>query len=172
MDISLRSTHPTRSKDLEETRRKDINPITNHSTGCRDHHDHLLRIMQVFFSSIFYHVVLQSMVYIGHHSFIGYLLPFGRYVTGKLKRGVLLLHNNAPVDRANITPTAIQYTGFTEVNHPAYSPGVAPSDYHLFPNVKNFLGGRNFETDNEAMLFVNHCLRFLILILFSRGTES
>ena len=67
---------------------------------------------------------------------------------GGLRRDLLLLHDNTPVHKSNITPTAIQYTDFTELNHRAYSPDVAPSHYHLFANMKNFLRGTNFESDN------------------------
>ena len=68
---------------------------------------------------------------------------------GKLTHGVLLLHYNAAVHKSNITQTAIQYRGFTELNHSAYSPDIAASDCHLFSNVKNFVRGRNFESDND-----------------------
>ena len=50
----------------------------------------------------------------------------------KLRHGVLRLLNNTPVYKSNITQSAIQYTGFTELNHPGYTPDLAPSDYHLF----------------------------------------
>ena len=50
---------------------------------------------------------------------------------GKLECSVLLL-DNAPVHKSNITQTAIQYISFTELNHRAYSPNAAPSDYHVF----------------------------------------
>ena len=62
----------------------------------------------------------------------------------KLRGGVLLLRDNAPVYKSNITQTANQYTGFIELNHRVYSPDLAPSDYHLFSNLKNFLHGREF----------------------------
>ena len=74
----------------------------------------------------------------------------------KLRRGVLLLHDNAPVRKSNVTQAAIQYTGFIELNHPKYSSDIAPSDYHLFSNLKNFLRGRKFEADDEALMIVNH----------------
>ena len=77
---------------------------------------------------------------------------------GKLRRGVLLLHDNAPVHKFNITQTAIQYTGFAELDHPAYSPDLALSHYHLFSNLKNFLRDRNIETDDETITTMNHYL--------------
>jgi hypothetical protein len=44
---------------------------------------------------------------------------------GKLSRGVRLLHDNAQVR----TSVAVQCCGSQELNHPAYSPNLAPSDY-------------------------------------------
>ena len=76
----------------------------------------------------------------------------------KLRHGVLLLHDNASVHKSNITQSAIQFIGFTELNHHVYSADLAPSDYHLFSNLKNLLRGRNFETDDEAIMTVNHYL--------------
>ena len=91
---------------------------------------------------------------------------------GKLRRGVLLLQDSTSVHKLNITQNAIQYTDFTELNHPAYSSDLAPSDYHLFSNLKNFLRDRKFETDDEAIMTVNHYLESLDSDSFSRGTES
>ena len=34
--------------------------------------------------------------------------------------------------------------------HPPYSPGLAPSDFHLFGPLKEFLGGQHFSTDDEV----------------------
>ena len=64
-------------------------------------------------------------------------------------RNELPFHDNTPVHKSNITQTAIQYIGFTELNHPAYSPDLGPSDYYLFSHMKNFLRGRNFEIDDD-----------------------
>ena len=42
--------------------------------------------------------------------------------------------------------TKIQELGEIELlPHPAYSPDLAPSDYHLFRFMAHFLRGRNFE---------------------------
>lgn len=69
---------------------------------------------------------------------------------GMLTRGVLLLHDNAPPHRAHVATTAIQQCGFTEVNHPPYSPDLAPSDYFLFPNLKKELRGRRFMDNSDV----------------------
>jgi histone-lysine N-methyltransferase SETMAR len=51
---------------------------------------------------------------------------------GKFAKGVLFLHDNAPA------PGHLQlaYLGFQCLDHPPYSPDLAPSDYHLFPGLK------------------------------------
>ncbi|XP_046976469.1 histone-lysine N-methyltransferase SETMAR-like [Vanessa cardui] len=69
---------------------------------------------------------------------------------GKLSRGVLLLHDNAPVHTAGVSKTAIKECGFTELDHPPYSPDLAPSDYYLFSKLKSDLRGKRFNTDEEV----------------------
>jgi hypothetical protein len=39
---------------------------------------------------------------------------------GKVNRGVLLLHDNAPVYKSNIVQAAIRQAVFVELNHPVY----------------------------------------------------
>lgn len=73
---------------------------------------------------------------------------------GKLSKGVLLLHDNAPVHTAGVSKDAVRQCGFTEVEHPPYSPDMAPSDYYLFPNLKRDLRGRKFSSDEELQAAV------------------
>ena len=47
---------------------------------------------------------------------------------GKVSDGVLLLHDNATVHKNNTVHVAIRKGGFVELDHPAYSPDIAPSD--------------------------------------------
>jgi histone-lysine N-methyltransferase SETMAR len=55
---------------------------------------------------------------------------------GKLTHGVLLLHDNSPVHKSHVSQRAIRDSQFEELNHPPYSPDMAPSDYFLFSNLK------------------------------------
>jgi len=55
---------------------------------------------------------------------------------GKITKGVLFLHDNAPAHRALATQK-LAYLGFQCLVHPPCSPDLAPSDYHLFPGLKN-----------------------------------
>ena len=69
---------------------------------------------------------------------------------GKLSAGVLLLHYKAPAQKSRTSRAAIKKSGFLELNHPLYSPDLAPSDYFLFRNLKKFLRGRRFPYDNAV----------------------
>ncbi|GBP69330.1 Mariner Mos1 transposase [Eumeta japonica] len=55
---------------------------------------------------------------------------------GKLSRGVLFLQDNASVHTARVSRQALKDTDFSEIDHPPYSPDLAPSDYFLFSNLK------------------------------------
>jgi histone-lysine N-methyltransferase SETMAR len=78
---------------------------------------------------------------------------------GKVSHGVLLLHDNAPVHKCNIVQAAIRKVGFVELNHPAYSPDIAPSDYHLFSNLKkSFVARISALTTKQSQLLRTICV--------------
>ena len=68
---------------------------------------------------------------------------------GKLAAGVLLLHDSAPVHKSRVAQTGIRKCKFEQLNHPPYSPDLAPSDYYLFRNLKSHLRGTTFRYDDE-----------------------
>ena len=53
---------------------------------------------------------------------------------GKFTNRVLFLHDNVPAHRVLATRKKMAYLGFQFLDNPPYSPGLAPSDYHLFPD--------------------------------------
>jgi len=55
---------------------------------------------------------------------------------GKVTKVILFSHDNAPAHRALATQKKLAYLGFHFIDHPPYSPDLAPSDYHLFPGLK------------------------------------
>ena len=59
------------------------------------------------------------------------------------------MHDNDPAHRALATQKKLAYLGFQCLDHPPYSPDVAPSDNHLFPGLKKQLKGRQFSSDAE-----------------------
>ena len=61
------------------------------------------------------------------------------------------MHDNAPVHRALVTQKKLAYLSFQCLDHPPYSPDLAPSDYHLFPGPKKQLKGRHFSSVAEVI---------------------
>ena len=59
---------------------------------------------------------------------------------GKVSHGVLLLHDNPPGHKSNVAQAAIRQTSVSELNHPAYSPDIAPTDYHMFSHLRKERG--------------------------------
>ncbi|KAJ4425723.1 hypothetical protein ANN_27919 [Periplaneta americana] len=68
---------------------------------------------------------------------------------GILSRGVVLLHDNARPHIAASTRELLDQFGWEIFDHPPYSPDLAPSDFHLFTKLKDFLGGTRFGSDEE-----------------------
>jgi histone-lysine N-methyltransferase SETMAR len=62
----------------------------------------------------------------------------------------MLLHDNARPLAAARTQAMLQEFGWEVSEHAAYSPDLAPSDFHLFAKLKEFLGGRQFRCDEEV----------------------
>ena len=54
---------------------------------------------------------------------------------GKFTKGVLFLHKDT-AHRALATHKKLAYLWFQCLDHPPNSPDLAPSDYHLFPGLK------------------------------------
>jgi len=69
---------------------------------------------------------------------------------GKFTKVVLFLHVNAPAHWALAIQKKLAYLGFECLNHPPYSPDLAPLDYHLFPGLKKHLKDRQFSSDAEV----------------------
>ena len=71
---------------------------------------------------------------------------------GKVTKGLLFLHDNAPTHRALATQMKLAYLSFQILDHPPYSLDLAPSDYHLVPGLKKKqLKGRHFSSDAEVI---------------------
>jgi histone-lysine N-methyltransferase SETMAR len=64
-------------------------------------------------------------------------------------------HENARPHTAAATQDLIATFGWEQFDHPSYSPDLAPSNFHVFLHLKNFLGGRWFHDDNRVKEAVN-----------------
>jgi len=69
---------------------------------------------------------------------------------GMLTKGIRFHHDNARPHTARVTTALIKDFGWDIILHPPYSPDVAPSDFHLFPDLKKHLGGTHF-ADGEQL---------------------
>jgi len=65
--------------------------------------------------------------------------------------GGFLLHDITSAHQTLATQKKLDYLGFQLLDHPLYSQDLAPSDYHLFPGLKNQLKGRHFSSDAEVI---------------------
>ena len=90
----------------------------------------------------------------------------------ELSARVLLHHENAPVHMSAKSQAAIQRCGFQQLNHPPYSPDLAPSDYFLFRVTKKFLRGKRFSSDEEVKEAVTTWFEEQSKDFFSRGIKS
>lgn len=69
---------------------------------------------------------------------------------GKVTRGVVILHDNAPAHTSRIGQQALHDCGFEQLAHPPYSPDLAPSDFHVFRKLKMDFKGRRFSSDDDV----------------------
>ncbi|UYV65437.1 hypothetical protein LAZ67_3004385 [Cordylochernes scorpioides] len=72
----------------------------------------------------------------------------------KLSKGVLFLHDDARPHTSCKTVSTIIKLGFEVLEHPAYSPDLASSDYFLFGLLKKELKGKRFDSDEDVQKVV------------------
>jgi histone-lysine N-methyltransferase SETMAR len=77
----------------------------------------------------------------------------------------MLLHDNARPHAAARTQAMLQEFGW-EVSE---RPDLAPSDFHLFPKLKEFLGSRCFKSDEEVKDAIKEWLNGLAAEVYDKG---
>jgi histone-lysine N-methyltransferase SETMAR len=82
-----------------------------------------------------------------------------------LSSGVMLLHDNARPRAAARTQAMLLEFGWEVFERP----DLAPSDFHLFPKLKEFLGGRRFKSDEEVKDAVKEWLNGLAAEVYVEG---
>ena len=91
---------------------------------------------------------------------------------GKLTKGVLFHQDNAPVHKSVIAMAAIHDCGFKLIEHPPYSPDLAPSDFHLFPKLKTAISSTHFQSDDDVIHAVDDFLNSQEKDFFKSGIEA
>ena len=85
---------------------------------------------------------------------------------------ILLLHEKARPHTAAHTLETLKQLKWEAMEHPAYSPDLAPSDFHLFGPLKNALRGRRFSCDDDVKAAVHQWLRTQPKTFFSDGIKK
>ncbi|UYV63656.1 hypothetical protein LAZ67_2005198 [Cordylochernes scorpioides] len=88
---------------------------------------------------------------------------------GKLSEGVLFLHDNARPHTSCKTVSTIIKLGFEVLEHPAYSPDLAPSDYLFFGLLKKELKGKRFDSDEDVQKVVQNFFHTLPKSAYKEG---
>ena len=65
-----------------------------------------------------------------------------------------------------------QEFGWEVFEHPACSSDLAPTDFYLFPTLKEFLGGRRFKSDDEVEEAVKEWLNGEAEEVYEEGTQK
>ena len=73
---------------------------------------------------------------------------------GKLSKGVLLQQYNARVPTCKVAMDAAERNGYELIPHPAFLPGLAPSHFFLFPNLKKDIRELHFRSNEEVVTAV------------------
>jgi len=89
-----------------------------------------------------------------------------------LSAAILLLHDNAWPHTAAQTQDLITSFKWEQMDHPPYSPDLAPSYYHLFLHLKKFLGGKQFDDDDDLKDAVQKWLKSQVAAFYEEGIQK
>jgi transposase len=83
-----------------------------------------------------------------------------------------LLHDNTPSHTATIVKQFLAKRNATVLDHPPYSPNLAPADYFLFQKVKSHLKGRLFDSISGIQKAVTSTLNTIANNDFYKGIQK
>ena len=109
---------------------------------------------------------------ITHLCWCNWRIFWRKNATGRSPRGSCFLHDNAPAPRTLATQKKLAYMGFQCLDHPPYSPDLAPSEYNLFPGLKKQLKGAVFRSTRTSLLPRRPDLTDSIPIFFLSGRAT
>jgi histone-lysine N-methyltransferase SETMAR len=70
------------------------------------------------------------------------------------KEKIIFHQDNAPAHRSVLVMGKLRDLHYELLEHPPYSPDLAPSDFYLFQKLKLFLAGQHFSSNQEAIAAV------------------
>jgi histone-lysine N-methyltransferase SETMAR len=80
---------------------------------------------------------------------------------GFQKKKIIFLQVNAPAHKSVLAIWKLRDLHYELLEHPPYSPDLAPSDFWLFEKLKLFLTGQCFSLNQEAIAAVEGNLQIL-----------
>ena len=86
--------------------------------------------------------------------------------------GFIFIYNNACPHSAAVLQQLLGQFKWDGFDYPAYSLDLAPSDFQLLPEVKNWLGGQCLQTNKELQKNIQNYLITLTEIFFDKGIEK
>ena len=81
---------------------------------------------------------------------VGARTPINSKRPGMLSDGIILLHGNARPETANLVRDKLLRFGLEALQHPLYSPGLSPCDFHISGDLKKHIRGRRFHSVEEV----------------------
>ncbi|KAM8702032.1 hypothetical protein ACLKA7_007672 [Drosophila subpalustris] len=71
------------------------------------------------------------------------------------KKKVLFHQDTAPAHKSVVAMMKLCELHYEILPHPPYSPDLAPCDYYLFPSLKKWLGGKQFQSNEQVICETN-----------------
>lgn len=90
---------------------------------------------------------------------------------GLAKKKIIFHQDNAPAHKSVLAMGKLRDLKYEVLEHPPYSPDLAPSDFHLFPNLKKFTSGKHFSSNEEAIAAVEGYFADLAESHFRNGIQ-
>jgi transposase len=115
-------------------------------------------------------IFLQHFCFVFHLKFVD--MPQKLLTRGQIRLLLHFLHDNARPHTSKMTKKKLEDLDWEVLPHAPYSPDKAPSDFHLFRSLKNWLKGRRFEIRNEVRMGVQAFFEFKDVELYKRGING
>jgi len=87
------------------------------------------------------------------------------------QKAVILLHDDSQPHVAQLTQQKIEQLGWEVLPHRLCSPDLAPSDYHLFLSLRNYLCNKHYEDFDELKSDLNAFFESKPGSFYRRGIE-